>query len=316
MKIVILDGYPVNPGDLSWDALKEHGELTVYERTMPDEIISRAKDAEIVLTNKVVLTREILADLPKLRYIGILATGTNVVDIAAAHERGIIVANVPAYSTYSVAQLVFALLLGLIYHPDYYTEKNKNGYWSECSDFSYAHHTFIELAGRQLGIVGFGNIGQQVARIGAAIGMKIAVETGKPQESLPEGYVKMSREELFATSDVVTLHCPLCDDTAKMVNASLIKKMKLTAILINTARGGLLDENAVAEALREGRLAGVGVDVLSTEPPKSDNPLLTAPNIMIMPHIGWATFEARKRLIAVTAENVGAFLKGTPRNIV
>lgn len=316
MKIVILDGYPVNPGDLSWDALKESGSLTVYERTSPDEIIDRAAGSEIVLTNKVVLTREIMNRLPNLRYIGVLATGTNVVDIAAAHDLGIIVTNVPAYSTYSVAQLVFALILGLVYHPDYYTDKNREGYWSECADFSYAHHTFIDLAGRQLGIVGFGNIGRQVARIGSALGMRIAVETTKPQESLPEGYVRMSREELFATSDVLSLHCPLCADTAKMVNEGLLGIMKRTALLINTARGGLLDEQAVAAALRSGRLGGVGVDVLSTEPPEHSNPLLTAPRVLIMPHVGWATFDARRRLISVAASNVKAFLRGTPENVV
>lgn len=316
MKIVILDGFPITGGDLTWDALKGLGDVTVYDRTQKDEILARAADAEIVLTNKVVLTAEILAQLPALKYVGILATGTNVVDIAAAHERGIVVTNVPSYSTCSVAQLVFALLLSIIYHPEHYTRKNASLCWSDCPDFSYADHPLTDLAGKTLGIVGFGHIGHKVAQIGSAFGMEIAVATSQPQESLPAGYRKLTREELFAQSDVVSLHCPLAPDTEKMVNASLIGRMKRSAILINTARGGLVDEEALATALRDGRIYAAGVDVLSQEPPKADNPLLRAPRVLITPHIGWATREARERLIAIAAENVAAFLRGKPVNAV
>lgn len=314
--IVILDGYTTNPGDLSWEPLENFGNLTVYDRTPHDLILERAKDAELLLTNKTVLDAETISSLPGLKYIGVLATGTNIVDLDAAKKRGITVTNIPSYSTDSVAQLVFALILSIIYHPEHYTSRNCDHVWTNCADFSYVDYPLFELAGKTLGIVGFGHIGQRVARIGEAFGMRIAVETSKPQESLPEGYIKLTREELFSRADVVTLHCPLAPDTEKMINTSLLEKMKPRAILINTGRGGLVDEAALADALRKGTIYAAGLDVLSQEPPKPDNPLLAAPHVLITPHIGWATREARKRLIDITAANISAFLSGEPINRV
>lgn len=315
-KIVILDGYTTNPGDLSWEPVARLGELKVYDRTPADEIPARAKGAELVLTNKTVLDAPAIEALPDLKYIGVLATGTNIVDIEAAHKRGIVVTNIPSYSTDSVAQLVFALLLSIVYHPEHYTRKNCDHAWTECADFSYVDYPLFELAGKTLGIVGFGHIGQRVARIAEGFGMQIAVETSKTAESLPAGYRKVTRRELFSESDVVSLHCPLAPDTEKMVNADLLSVMKPRAILINTGRGGLVDEQALAAALREGKIYAAGLDVLSQEPPKRDNPLLGAPHVLITPHIGWATEEARKRLIAITAANIEAYLSGKELNRV
>lgn len=314
--IVILDGFTTNPGDLSWQPVAELGNLTVYDRTPDKEIVSRASEAEIVLTNKTVIDADTISRLPKLRYIGVLATGTNIVDVKAARERGITVTNIPSYSTDSVAQLVFALLLSIVYHPEHYTNKNACRAWTDCADFSYVDYPLFELAGKQIGIVGFGHIGQRVAEIARAFGMRIAVETSKEEAQLPQGVVKMSREQLFSTSDVVTLHCPLAPDTDKMVNHHLLSLMKPSSIIINTGRGGLIDESALAEALRDGKIYAAGVDVLSKEPPSADNPLLTSPHIFITPHIGWATKEARRRLIDITASNIAAYLQGAPVNQV
>lgn len=316
MKIVILDGFTTNPGDLDWSPLEKFGDLTVYDRTAPSEIIERAKDADILLDNKVVLTKEIIDNLPNLKYIGILATGTNIVDLKAASERGILVSNVPSYSTNSVAQNTFALLLALTNRDEHYAREFHDGEWSRCADFCYYNDTpLIELADKKMGIVGYGHIGQMVARIAMAFGMQVYVSSSKPQEALRE-VVKMDIDEIFRTCDVVSLHCPLTEDTYHLANEARINSMKKNAILLNTARGPLVDEDALAKALKEGKIFGAGLDVLSQEPPKADNPLINAPNCIVTPHISWATFEARKRLVATAVSNVESYMAGTPQNLV
>ena len=316
MKIVILDGYTANPGDLSWKELEKMGSLTVYERTRPEETVARAADADIVLTNKVIISREVIAQLPCLKYIGVLATGYNVVDIQAAHERGIVVTNVPAYSTESVAQMVFAHLLNATNRTDHYATQNRELRWTENRDFCYWDFPHMELAEKTFGIVGLGNIGQRVAEIALAFGMKVKAVTSKPAVALPTGIGKADLEELLATSDVVSLHCPLTDSTRHLINPQTLQLMKPSAILINTGRGPLVDDQAVATALAEGRLSAFCADVLTEEPPKADNPLLKQPNAFITPHIAWATNEARTRLLQVVISNVKAFLDGKPQNIV
>lgn len=314
MKIVVLDGYTANPGDLSWKNLEALGALTVYERTQPTETVARAADAEIVLTNKVIVSKEVMAKLPKLKYIGVLATGYNVVDIQEAHERGIIVTNVPAYSTESVAQMVFAHLLTVTNRTEHYAIQNRRGRWTENPDFCYWDFPHMELAGKTFGIVGLGNIGQRVAQIALAFGMKVKALSSKT--SLPAGIEKASLEELLATSDVLSLHCPLTENTRHLINADTLRQMKSTAILINTGRGPLIDDQAVAEALADGRLAAFCADVLTEEPPKADNPLLKQPNAFFTPHIAWASKEARIRLLQVATDNVRAFIGGKPVNVV
>lgn len=316
MKIVILDGYTANPGDLSWKELEKMGSLTVYERTRPEETVARAADADIVLTNKVIISREVMVQLPCLKYIGVLATGYNVVDIQAAHERGIVVTNVPAYSTESVAQMVFAHLLNATNRTDHYATQNRELRWTENQDFCYWDFPHMELAEKTFGIVGLGNIGQRVAEIALAFGMKVKAVTSKPAVALPTGIGKADLEELLATSDVVSLHCPLTNRTRHLINPQTLQLMKPSAILINTGRGPLVDDQAVATALAEGRLSAFCADVLTEEPPKADNPLLKQPNAFITPHIAWATNEARTRLLQVVISNVKAFLDGKPQNIV
>ena len=317
MKIVILDGYTANPGDRSWKGLEALGELTVYDRTKADETVARAAEADIVLTNKVIINKEVIAQLPRLKYVGVLATGYNVVDIEAAHERGIIVTNVPAYSTESVAQMVFAHLLTVTNRTEHYAILNRQGRWSTNPDFCYWDTEMTELAGKTFGIVGLGNIGCRVAQITLAFGMKVKALTSKTADALPAGIEKASLEELLATSDVVSLHCPLTDNTTRrMMNGETLRLMKPTAILINTGRGPLVDDQAIAEALEEGRLAAFCADVLTEEPPKADNPLLKQPNAFITPHIAWATKEARSRLIQVATDNVRSFLSGKAINVV
>ena len=314
MKIVILDGYSANPGDLSWQALETMGDVTVYDRTKPGETVARAADADVVLTNKVVISREVMDQLPKLKYVGVLATGYNVVDIAAARERGITVTNVPAYSTESVAQMVFAHLLTVTNRTEHYAKENRNGRWSANPDFCYWDFPHTELAGKTFGIVGLGNIGQRVAQIALAFGMQVKTLTSK--SALPTGVVKASMDELLATADVLSLHCPLTETTRHLMNADTLRQMKPTAILINTGRGPLVDDQAVADALAGGRLAAFCADVLTEEPPSITNPLLKQPNAFITPHIAWATKEARVRLIQVATDNVRAFLGGKPQNVV
>lgn len=316
MKITILDGYSLNPGDLSWEPLKKFGDVTVYDRTAPAEIIERAKGSEVLLTNKVVLNEETLHELPGLKYVGVLATGYNVVDVAAAKKLGIVVTNIPAYSTMSVAQKVFALLLAITDRVEHYAIENRSGRWSRNPDFCYWDTPLTELAGKTFGIVGFGHIGQAVAHIAIAFDMKVLAFTSTEPEHLPDGVTKADLNKLFSESDVVSLHCPLAPDTNRLVNRERLALMKPSAILINTGRGPLIDDDAVAEALRNGKLAAFGADVLTTEPPASDNPLLSAPNSYITPHIAWATKEARERLMQITLDNLDAYTKGSPINNV
>lgn len=316
MKIVILDGYTANPGDLSWKALEEMGELTVYERTKPEETIDRAKDAEVVLTNKVLLKRQEIEQLPKLRYIGVLATGYNVVDLEAAREHGIIVTNVPAYSTLSVAQMVFSHLLTVTNHTEHYASQNREGKWTASPDFSYMDMPVTELAGKTFGIVGLGNIGQRVAMIAAAFDMSVVAYTSKSVDQLPPYIQKRTLDEVLAESDVLSLHCPLTPDTQHLVNRQTLQKMKPSAILINTGRGPLISDQDVADALNNNRLKAFCADVLTEEPPKADNPLLRCENAYITPHIAWASSEARVRLLDVAINNVRAFLDGKPQNVV
>ena len=315
-KIVVLDGYAMNPGDLSFAGLEALGDCTVYDFTRPEEVIPRAQDAEMVLTNKTRLTAEMIAAMPKLEYIGVLATGYNNVDIEAARQRGIVVANVPAYSTASVAQLAFAHILNITMQVQHHSEEVHKGRWMRNRDFCFWDNTLIELEGKTIGLVGFGNTGQATAAIALGFGMKVLAYTSKSQDKLPKGVCSVSLDELFSSSDIVSLHCPLTPETRGLVNAERIAQMKSTAILINTSRGPVVDERALADALNAGRLYAAGVDVLSSEPPKADNPLLTAKNCYITPHIAWATKEARERLMAITTENVRAFLDGHPINDV
>ena len=315
MKIVILDGYGANPGDLSWKPLEEFGELSVYDRTKPEETISRAKDAEIILTNKVLIKRPEIEQLPKLRYVGVLATGYNVVDVEAAREHGIIVTNVPAYSTESVAQMVFSHLLTVTNHTEHYALQNREGKWTASPDFCYWDTSLTELAGKTFGIVGLGNIGQRVAAIANAFGMKVVAYTSKSADQLPPYIGKRALNELLTESDVLSLHCPLAPDTKHLINRQTLGLMKPTAILINTGRGPLVNDQDVAEALNANRLRAFCADVLTEEPPK-DNPLLKCENAFITPHIAWASNEARVRLIDVAINNVQAFVEGRPKNVV
>ncbi len=316
MKIVVLDGYTANPGDLSWRTLEETGELTVYDRTKPEETVERAKDTEIVLTNKVCLQKQEIEQLPKLKYIGVLATGYNVVDLEAAREHGIIVTNVPAYSTESVAQMVFAHLLTVTNRTEHYALLNHEGKWATSPDFCYWDTELTELSGKTFGIVGLGNIGRRVAAIAQAFGMKVAANSSKPADALPTGIEKRTTEELLRESDVVSLHCPLAPNTHHLINSQTIQIMKPSAILINTGRGPLVNDQDVADALKANRLRAYCADVLSEEPPRADNPLLQCENAFITPHIAWATKEARARLIDVASRNVNAFIEGQPVNVV
>ena len=316
MKIVILDGYTANPGDLSWDELKTMGELTVYDRTSKSETVERAAEADIVLTNKVIIGRQEMDQLPRLKYIGVLATGYNVVDIEAAHQRGITVTNVPAYSTESVAQMVFAHLLTVTNRTEHYAQENRQGRWTANKDFCYWDFPHMELAGKLFGIVGLGNIGQRVAAIAHAFGMKVCAYTSKSAEQLPDYVQKLPLTDILSACDIVSLHCPLTPATHHLINRQTLQQMKPSAILINTGRGPLVDDQAVADALAEGKLAAFCADVLTEEPPKATNPLLKQPNAYITPHIAWASTEARVRLLAVAISNVRSFVNGHPQNIV
>lgn len=316
MKIVVLDGYAANPGDISWDDMKALGSLTVYDRTAPEEVIHRSEDADAILTNKVVLSAETLSQLPRLRYVGVLATGYNVVDVDAAHQRGIVVTNIPAYSTDSVAQLTFAHLLNITNRVDHYATMNRQGRWTQSPDFVYWDTPLIELSGKTMGIVGLGNIGKKVAALAQQFGMDVFAMTSKNSSDLPQGIQKTTFEELLAVSDVLSLHCPLTPQTHHLINAEALTHIKPGAILINTGRGPLVDEQAVADALKDGRLQAYCADVLSVEPAKADNPLLGCPNAFLTPHIAWATKEARKRLMQIAVDNLRAFISGEPKNMV
>ena len=316
MKIVVLDGFAANPGDISWEGMQALGQLTVYDRTAPQEVIHRCDNAAIVLTNKVVLSAAILSQLPHLKYIGVLATGYNVVDIAAARERGIVVTNIPAYSTDSVAQLTFAHILNITHSVDHYARQNRKGAWTASADFVYWDTPLIELSGKTMGIVGLGNIGMKVATIAHCFGMRVCALTSKDAAHLPEFISKADLHELLTTSDVLSLHCPLTPQTLHFINADALAQMKPTAILVNTGRGPLVDEQAVADALKAKRLRAYCADVLSVEPAQADNPLLQCENAYLTPHIAWATYEARQRLMQIAIDNVKAFIDGKPINVV
>ena len=303
-KIVVLDGYSVNPGDLSWDYLTSLGNCTLYDRTDKSEIIERTKNAEIILTNKVPLKADTLKLLPSLRYIGVLATGYNIIDIEAAKEQNIVVTNIPAYSTQSVVQMVFAHLLNITNQVELHSGKVREGKWSVCKDFCFWDTPITELAGKTFGIIGLGHIGMSVAKLADAFGMRVIANTSKKQKDLPPYIKAVSREELLKTSDIVSLHTPLTPETRNMIDKNALSLMKPTSILINTGRGPLVNEQDLADALNGKRLYAAGLDVLSAEPPRNDNPLLSARNCYITPHIAWATFEARKRLMDIASANV------------
>ncbi|MFV0403471.1 MAG: D-2-hydroxyacid dehydrogenase [Bacteroides graminisolvens] len=316
MKIVALDGYGLNPGDLSWDAVSQLGELTVYDRTSSEEVIARSAGAEAILTNKTVITAEIMEALPDLKYIGVLATGYNVVNIDAAREKGIVVTNIPAYSTPSVAQMVFAHILNIAQQVQHHSEEVRKGRWTNNADFCFWDTPLIELREKKIGLVGLGHTGYNTARIAIGFGMQVTAYTSKSSLQLPPEIKKRTLDELFSECDIVSLHCPLTDETKELVNAERLRLMKPTAILINTGRGPLVNEQDLADALNAGKLYAAGLDVLSSEPPKADNPLLTARNCYITPHIAWASLEARTRLMDILVENIKAFQAGKPVNNV
>lgn len=312
MKICILDGYSLNPGDLDWSPVERLGDVTLFDRTPADKIVERAADADIVLTNKVPFSADTLRQLPRLRFICVLATGYNIIDTEAAARQGVVVANIPAYSTMSVAQMAFAHILNITNHVASYAREVADGKWTNCPDFCFWDSALTELAGKTMGIVGLGNTGMATARIAVAMGMKVVALTSKSADTLPEGITPAPLDDVLASADVVSLHCPLTPSTRHLINAASIAKMKPSAILINTGRGPLVDEQAVADALNGGRLAAFGADVLSQEPPRGDNPLLSARNCFLTPHIGWATLEARTRLMSTATENVRQFIAGEP----
>lgn len=312
MKICILDGYSLNPGDLDWSPVERLGDVTLFDRTSADKIVERAADADIVLTNKVPFSADTLRQLPRLRFICVLATGYNIIDTEAAARQGVVVANIPAYSTMSVAQMAFAHILNITNHVASYAREVADGKWTNCPDFCFWDSALTELAGKTMGIVGLGNTGMATARIAVAMGMKVVALTSKSADTLPEGITPAPLDDVLASADVVSLHCPLTPSTRHLINAASIAKMKPSAILINTGRGPLVDEQAVADALNGGRLAAFGADVLSQEPPRGDNPLLSARNCFLTPHIAWATLEARTRLMSTATENVRQFIAGEP----
>ncbi len=315
MKIVVLDGYTLNPGDLSWEELERFGEITVYDRTPIDRIVERIGDAEVIFTNKTPLTRETLKKACSVKYIGVLATGYNVVDIAAAKESGITVTNIPTYGTYAVAQFVFALLLEICHHVGEHSKSVRDGKWESCPDFCFWNYPLIELHGKTMGIIGLGRIGQSVAKIAQSLGMNvIAYDKYENKELQGETLKYASMEELLADSDIISLHCPLFESNMGMINKNTIAKMKTGVIIINTSRGPLIIEEDLAEALNCGKVYAAAVDVVSSEPIKSDNPLLTAKNCIITPHIAWAPKEARQRLLNIAAENLKSFLEDKPVN--
>ncbi len=316
MKIVVLDGYTLNPGDLSWDGLRALGELAVHDRTSPELVLERCEGADAVLTNKVVLDSGTLKSLEELKYIGVTATGFNVVDMEAAEDEGVVVTNVPAYSTRSVAQFVLALLLELCHHVGDHSRAVRSGRWTDSPDFTFRDYPLVELAGLKMGIVGYGDIGREVARASEALGMEVLIHTRTPDPDRYPEAVFVDLDTLFRDCDVVTFHCPLTPQTEGMVNDRRLGLMKETAFVINASRGPVVDEQALAEALNRGRIAGAAVDVLSTEPPSAANPLLTAKNCVITPHIAWATMAARQRLMDTVTGNVKSWIEGRPVNVV
>jgi glycerate dehydrogenase len=316
MNLVFLDSYAMNPGDMDLSAFRTFGAVTDYPRTAPEDVVARSKDAEILLINKVKLSAEILAQLPQLRMICVTATGYNIVDTKAASRLGIVVCNVPDYSSQSVAQMVFAFLLHITNHVAFYAAENRKGRWTASPDFCFQQDATIELSGKVMGIVGMGHIGVAVSRIALALGMHVWAVSSKSADRLPAGVLKKTLAEVLRGADVVSLHCPQTAETVKMMNKDTLSQMKPSAILINTARGGLIDEEAVAKALRARRLAAFAADVLTAEPPGKDCPLLTAPHAYLTPHIAWASYEARQRLVRICVDNVRAFIEGKPIHVV
>ena len=316
MKIVVLDGFALNPGDLSWEGLTQLGECKVYDRTKPAEVFNRIKNAAVVITNKAVIDEPLIEKLPDLRYIGVTATGYNVVDVEAASRKGIMVTNIPAYSTDSVAQLVFSHILNVVNRVEMHANSVTSGEWIRSPDFAYWKSPQMELAGKTLGIVGFGRIGRKVAEIGLAFGMKVIFHNRSKVTDAPVDVSQLTMEEVFAESDVLSLNCPLSAENSGFVNQKLLRTMKHSAILINTVRGGLVNEADLAIALNGRIIAAAGLDVMSTEPPKPDNPLFSAKNCFITPHIAWATLEARQRLMNITVENLHCFISGKAQNVV
>lgn len=315
MKIVILDGYTLNPGDLSWEGFEKLGDCIVYDRTPPELAVERARDAEVVITNKVVFDKNAITQLPKLKYIGVLATGYNVVDVEAASKAGVTVTNIPAYSTASVAQMVFSFILNFVQNVSVHAASVAAGEWTNSADFSYWKTPQTELAGKTLGIIGFGQIGRAVAKIGLAFGMKVIFSNRSRKEVQMEA-TQVDLDDLLEKSDFISINCPLNAENKGFINKAAIQKMKPEVFIVNTGRGPLINENDLADALNNGRIAGAGLDVLSVEPARPDNPLVGAKNCFITPHIAWATFEARTRLMNVAAENLKAFLEGNPQNVV
>ena len=316
MRIVILDGFTATQHDLSWKEVEMLGEVIVYDRTHPDDTVERCRGAVAVLTNKVVLSADVIAQLPELKYIGVLATGYNVVDLEAARQQGIVVTNIPAYSTMSVAQMVFAHILNVTMHVDHYAVENRNGRWSRSEDFCWMDTPVVELSGKILGIVGLGNIGSAVARIANAFGMEVMAVTSKEQPLLPIYIKKVTTDELFHISDFISLHCPLTESTRGLICRESIAMMKPGVVIINTGRGPLVNEQDMAEALQQGRVGAFCADVLAQEPPAANHPLSGSPRAYITPHIAWASREARMRLIHIAAANLEAFLNGKPQNVV
>lgn len=316
MKIVVLDGYGMNPGDLSWDELKALGDCTIYDRTSAADVVARSKDADVILTNKVEINAEVIATLPELKYIGVTATGYNVVDVTAAKERGIVVTNTPAYSTISVAQMAFAHILNITQNVVHHSNEVKNGRWTNSEDFCFWDTPLTELSGLKLGIVGLGRTGMATARVAFGFGMSVCAYTSKSQLQLPPEIKMMTKEEIFTECDIISLHCPLTEETRELVDAKRLASMKPTAILINTGRGSLINEQDLADALNKGVIYAAGLDVLSSEPPRADNPLLTAKNCFITPHIAWATKASRVRLMSIVVENIKAYSAGKPVNNV
>jgi len=316
LKIVVLDGFALNPGDLSWENMKTLGECLIFDRTKPEEIFDRIQHAEAIITNKVLIGKSLIDWLPDLKYIGVTATGYNVVDVQAAEERNIVVTNIPAYSTDSVAQLVFSHILNIANRLELHTNSVKSGDWIVNPDFAYWKTPQMEIAGKTLGIIGLGRIGQKVADIAEAFGMKVIFQNPSPKNNISKGWIQKSLEEVFSESDFISLNCPLTNENNAFVNRKLLMSMKASAVLINTGRGGLIHEDDLANALNSGVIAAACLDVLSTEPPSSDNPLISAENCFISPHIAWATFEARQRLMNITVDNLKQFQSGNPQNVV
>ena len=316
MKIVVMDGKGVNPGDMSWKQIQQFGELIVYERTASEEIIDHVGDAEIVLTNKTVFDEDTIAKLKNVKYIGVLATGYNVVDLKAASKRGIDVTNIPAYSTDSVAQMTFAHILNVTNHVDHYASASRDGEWSRCPDFCYWDKPLVELAGKTIGIIGLGNIGMKVANIALNFGMNVIAYTSKEPKEIPNGINKASIDNILSDSDIISLHCPLTKQTRELINKDSIAKMKRSVIVVNTGRGPLVNEEDVANALHNGLIGAYCADVMCSEPPSADNPLFVEQNAYITPHVAWASKEARIRLMDIAEKNIHSFLSGKPINVV